>query len=86
MTCKEFASLTDIYLRASLSEEQQEAFELHYFECDGCFARLKAVERLHKHQRLNGRNCGNGSHYWPPRLPSWWWYCYPPLSSDIPGI
>lgn len=47
MTCKEFASLTDSYLRGSLSEEQQEAFELHYFECDGCFARLKAAERLH---------------------------------------
>ncbi len=47
MTCKEFACLTDSYLRGNLSEEQQEAFELHYFECDGCFARLKAAERLH---------------------------------------
>lgn len=47
MTCKEFASLTDSYLYGSLSKEQQEAFELHYFECDGCFARLKAAERLH---------------------------------------
>jgi tetratricopeptide (TPR) repeat protein len=47
MTCKEFDSLTDSYLYGSLSEEQQEAFELHYFECDGCFARLKAAERLH---------------------------------------
>jgi tetratricopeptide (TPR) repeat protein len=47
MTCKEFASLTDSYLYRNLSEQQQEAFELHYFECDGCFARLKAAERLH---------------------------------------
>ena len=47
MTCKEFASLTDSYLRGDLPGEKQEAFELHYFECDGCFARLKAVERLH---------------------------------------
>ena len=47
MTCKEFASLTDSYLYGKLSEEKQEAFELHYFECDGCFARLKAAERLH---------------------------------------
>ncbi|MGD2086205.1 MAG: zf-HC2 domain-containing protein [Candidatus Aminicenantes bacterium] len=47
MTCKEFASLCDSYLRGNLSEEKQEAFELHYFECDGCFARLKAAERLH---------------------------------------
>jgi len=47
MTCKEFTSLTDSYLRGELPEEKQEAFELHYFECDGCFARLKAVERLY---------------------------------------
>jgi tetratricopeptide (TPR) repeat protein len=47
MTCKEFASLTDSYLYENLSAEKQEAFELHYFECDGCFARLKAAERLH---------------------------------------
>jgi tetratricopeptide (TPR) repeat protein len=47
MKCKEFASLTDSYLRGDLPEEKQEAFELHYFECDGCFARLKAAERLH---------------------------------------
>ena len=47
MTCKEFASLTDSYLRGDLPEEKQEVFELHYFECDSCFAWLKAVERLH---------------------------------------
>jgi len=47
MTCKEFASLTDSYMRGDLPEEKQEAFELHYFECDSCFARLKAEERLH---------------------------------------
>jgi hypothetical protein len=47
MTCKEFASLTDSYLHGNLQAEKQEAFELHYFECDGCFARLKAAERLH---------------------------------------
>jgi tetratricopeptide (TPR) repeat protein len=47
MICKEFASLTDSYLYGNLPAEKQEAFELHYFECDGCFARLKAAERLH---------------------------------------
>lgn len=47
MTCKEFASLTDSYLRGNLSAKKQEVFELHYFECDGCFARLKAAERLY---------------------------------------
>jgi tetratricopeptide (TPR) repeat protein len=52
MTCKEFASLTDGYLRGDLPEEKQEAFELHYFECDSCFAWLKAVERLHSKEVL----------------------------------
>ncbi|UCH94366.1 MAG: zf-HC2 domain-containing protein [Candidatus Aminicenantes bacterium] len=47
MTCKEFASLIDSYLRGNLSAEKHEAFELHYFECDGCFAQLKVSERLH---------------------------------------
>jgi tetratricopeptide (TPR) repeat protein len=50
MTCKEFAGLSDGYLRGKLPGEEQEAFELHYFECDGCFARLKAVERLNSHE------------------------------------
>lgn len=47
MTCKEFARLTESYLCENLPAEQQEAFELHYFECDSCFARLKAAERLY---------------------------------------
>lgn len=50
MTCKEFASLTDSYLQGNLPAEKQEAYELHYFECDGCFARLKAAERLHSRE------------------------------------
>jgi tetratricopeptide (TPR) repeat protein len=47
MTCEEFANLIDSYLRGNLSAEKQEAFELHYFECDGCFSQLKIAERLH---------------------------------------
>jgi hypothetical protein len=46
MTCKEFACLIDRYLSGKLPAESQEAFELHYFECDDCFARLKIAERL----------------------------------------
>ena len=46
MTCKEFACLIDRYLCGKLPAETQEAFELHYFECDGCFTRLKVAERL----------------------------------------
>lgn len=47
MKCGEFTALIDGYLAGAVPEEQQEAFELHYFECDGCFAQLKAAERLH---------------------------------------
>jgi tetratricopeptide (TPR) repeat protein len=46
MTCKVFASLIDRYLCGKLPAESQEAFELHYFECDDCFTRLKIAERL----------------------------------------
>jgi len=49
MNCKEFTSLIDSYMQGNLSEneEKQEAFERHFFECDLCFAQLKAVERLY---------------------------------------
>lgn len=46
LECKDFSHLIDSYLSSSIAEEKQEAFELHYFECDGCFAELKAAERL----------------------------------------
>jgi tetratricopeptide (TPR) repeat protein len=39
--------LIDSYLSGNLPEEEQEAFEMHYFECDDCFALLKTAERLH---------------------------------------
>jgi tetratricopeptide (TPR) repeat protein len=46
MTCKEFACLVDRYLCGELTADTQETFELHYFECDDCFTRLKIAERL----------------------------------------
>lgn len=46
MKCKEFNALIDGYLEGTLAEEIQETFELHYFECDECYAQLKIVERL----------------------------------------
>ncbi len=46
MLCSEFTTLIDSYLAGDIPEEQREEFELHYFECDGCFVQLKAAERL----------------------------------------
>ena len=46
VTCNEFSQQIDSYLDGKIAEEKLEAFELHYFECDGCFAELKAAERL----------------------------------------
>ena len=46
MTCKEFAYLVDSYLCENLPAEKLEDFELHYFECEDCFTRLKIAERL----------------------------------------
>ena len=47
MNCDKFAALIDCYLNGDLSGEKQEAFELHYFECDHCYLQLKIAERLH---------------------------------------
>ncbi len=46
MTCSEFTSLIDSYLKGNLPDEKLETFEQHYFECDLCFAQLKVAERL----------------------------------------
>lgn len=46
MTCKEFTSKIDAYLRGELPETEQEHFEEHYFGCDACFITLKISERL----------------------------------------
>jgi hypothetical protein len=45
--CEDFNILIDEYLAGELMGPKQEAFELHYFECDDCFAALKVAERLH---------------------------------------
>jgi len=46
MTCNKFALSIDSYLSKELPAEKAEEFEMHYFECDSCFARLKVEERL----------------------------------------
>lgn len=47
MECREFIRLIDSYLKEEIPEEEREAFEAHYFECDACFAELKLHERLY---------------------------------------
>jgi len=46
MKCEEYNNLISGYLARQLPDEQQEAFEMHYFQCDNCFAQLKVEERL----------------------------------------
>ncbi len=71
MTCKEFAVSIDDYLRGNLPAEKQEAFELHYFQCDGCFTRLKAAERLHSQEVLIAVE-SRKSAVDPLNRPAWW--------------
>jgi tetratricopeptide (TPR) repeat protein len=47
ISCSEFVSQVDSYLENTLTEEKREILELHYFQCDECFAQLQASERLH---------------------------------------
>ena len=46
MKCEDYNNLIAGYLARELPEEKQEAFEMHYFECENCFAQLKVEERL----------------------------------------
>lgn len=46
MKCEDYNNLITRYLARELPEEEQEAFEMHYFECETCFAQLKIEERL----------------------------------------
>ena len=50
MKCSEFTNVIDSYLDGTLAEDKMEALEMHYFECDDCFARLKVAERLHSNE------------------------------------
>ncbi len=39
-------SIVEAYLRGKLDEARREAFELHYFECERCFAELEAARTV----------------------------------------
>ena len=45
MTCQDVADrdLAEAYLFDRLSEEERDAFERHYFECERCFAEVEAL-------------------------------------------
>jgi tetratricopeptide (TPR) repeat protein len=46
MLCSDFNAGIPAYLEERLQDGELEAFEMHYFECDLCFAQLKLEERL----------------------------------------
>lgn len=73
MTCKEFSQRIDRYLGGKLCEEEQEAFESHYFQCHSCFTQLKMVERLiSKEVQIK---TGTAASMMPPA----WWLNWKPL-------
>jgi hypothetical protein len=39
-------TMTEAYLTGRLSEQEREAFELHYLECNACFAELEAMRAV----------------------------------------
>ena len=48
-------SIVEAYLCGKLDEAAREAFELHYFECERCFAELEAVRSVQAALRLSPR-------------------------------
>lgn len=75
MICSDFTALTDRYLKEELPEEKREAFEAHFFECDGCFTELKLRERLYSKEIpvVTGDTRGAWAQVWsrlPDILPS----------------
>jgi len=46
MECKKFESLIGSYLKGTISENEREIFEEHYFLCSECFLSLKISESL----------------------------------------
>jgi tetratricopeptide (TPR) repeat protein len=47
ISCRECVAQLDSFLENTLTEEKREIIELHYFQCDDCFAQLQAREPLH---------------------------------------
>ena len=48
MPCDQIAAegLAERYLLGQLSEQDQAAFERHYFDCESCFNELKTLEAM----------------------------------------
>src|SRR5262245_57724864 len=46
MDCERVSAeeIPERYLQGTLSDTDREVFELHYFECDRCFERVRALE------------------------------------------
>lgn len=55
MTCLDLKShdTTERYITGNLSEDERDAFEAHYFECDECFAGLEALRAAQADLRAN---------------------------------
>ena len=47
--------MIDEYLLDELSEEEKEAFELHFLGCDACFQELKLLKNLIHSIRKEGK-------------------------------
>jgi len=66
MKCAQAASAEDTerYLTGQLPDEEQEAFEEHYFGCAECFARLEAMRAIQTAARTVKPHAG--SRWWMP--------------------
>src|SRR5215469_8569164 len=73
MTCNEVRAkeLVEQYLAGKLPEADSSAFEVHYFECERCFAELEAAR--HVRDALAARATSIRREPFPARKVWRWW-------------
>ena len=74
MNCTEIAEqdVLERYLLKQLSEAERDAFEQHYFECNGCFERLQLAGAIQETDGVRGRSKRAGVSSGLLRLPRNW--------------
>lgn len=70
MDCEEIqaAEVVERYVLRELPEDERDAFEQHYFECDRCFAAVRAVEAIRSRLAADAATPARGLR---PRQAAW---------------
>src|SRR5258707_5889760 len=75
MDCTRVATeqIAERYLLGTLTEEEKDAFESHFFECDRCFDELRTLRSLREELRRAAPSRAPASSTPRRRLPAWAW-------------